>query len=61
MSARHENIRGALTLATCGLLASASGQAGAAGAEAWDVDSAVLFYSEKDRVDVVEPSFSASC
>lgn len=59
MSARHENIRGALTFATCGLLASASGQVNAAGAEVWDVDSAVLFYSEKDRVDVVEPSFAA--
>lgn len=59
MSGRHENIRGALTLATCGLLASASGQADAAAAEVWDLDSAVLFYSEKDRVDVVEPSFSA--
>ncbi|MCC6207530.1 MAG: DUF3570 domain-containing protein [Gammaproteobacteria bacterium] len=59
MAARPENIRGALTLATFGLLASAPGQSGAASTEVWDVDSSVLYYSEKDRIDVVEPSFSA--
>ncbi len=54
----HEYIRGALALATCGLLAPGPAQA-ATDADRWNVESAALFYSEKDRVDVFEPAFSA--
>lgn len=59
MATRQESIRGALTLATCSLLASGTAAAAGKDADAWDVDSAVLFYSEKDRVDVIEPAFTA--
>lgn len=54
----HENIRGALALATCSLLAPVSSQA-VSESDPWDIESAVLYYSEKDRVDVVEPAFTA--
>jgi len=54
----HESIRGALTLATCSLLTPGSSQAAPA-PDVWDMESAVLFYSEKDRVDVFEPAFTA--
>lgn len=55
---RQGDIRQALALAACSLLgAGASSQAVAA---PWDVDSAVLFYSEADnRVSAVEPVVSA--
>lgn len=56
MAKTPDNIRGALALATCSLLVPGAAQSAA---DAWDVDSAVLFYSEKDRVDVVEPAFTA--
>jgi len=60
MAKAPENIRGALALATCGLLAPpVSAQTASAVEHAWDIDSAVLFYSEQDRVDVIEPAFSA--
>ena len=59
MAKTPDNIRGALALATCSLLAPGAAQSAAGDADAWDVDSAVLFYSEKDRVDVVEPAFTA--
>jgi Protein of unknown function (DUF3570) len=54
----HENIRGALAFATCGLLAPGTSQA-VSESDPWDIESAILFYSEKDRVDVVEPAFNA--
>lgn len=54
----HESIRGALALTTCSLLAPGSSQ-GALPLDTWDMESAVLFYSEKDRVDVFEPAFTA--
>jgi hypothetical protein len=54
----HEHIRGALALATCSLLAPGPSQA-ASDSDQWDVESAALFYSEKDRVDVFEPAFTA--
>lgn len=51
-----KSIRGALALATCSLLA---GTSPANAAKEWEVDSAVLFYSEgSDRVSLVEPVVS---
>jgi hypothetical protein len=59
---KPSSIGAALTVATCGLLglsapvASAKGQVGE-----WDVDTAVLFYSEADdRVQAAEPVVSAT-
>lgn len=49
-------IRNSLTVATCSLLSLDAAQAGYFDYESsWDVDAAVLFYSEQNRVDVVEP------
>ncbi|WP_303904690.1 DUF3570 domain-containing protein [Thiohalomonas denitrificans] len=51
-----KSVRGALALATCSLLTGTSQGVNAASEEEWEVDSAVLFYSEgSDRVSVVEP------
>lgn len=48
-----KSVRGALALATCSLLA---GTSPAHAAKEWEVDSAVLFYSEgSDRISLVEP------
>ena len=55
---RSKSIRGALAAATCSVLAPL-GNAHAA-SDPWDVNSAVLFYSEKDRVSVVEPAVIAT-
>ena len=46
-----------LASATCSLLGAS---AGASEDHGWQVDTAVLFYSEKDRVDTVEPVVSAT-
>lgn len=48
-------VRGQLALATCGLLA---GTAHAADAldTSWKLDSALLYYTEKDRVHITEPT-----
>lgn len=46
-----------LASATCSLIGS---NANAAEDRGWEIDSAVLLYSEKDRVDVVEPVVSAT-
>ena len=54
MQLSGKNIAGLLSVATCSLLA---GQARAA--DEWDVDSAILFYSEVDRVEAVEPAIAA--
>lgn len=53
----ERNIRGALFAATCTLL----GQSSAVLADAgdWTYDSAILYYSETDRVTAIEPVFSA--
>jgi hypothetical protein len=59
MTKSRESIRGALALATCSLLAPGTSQAAGTALNEWDFDSAVLFYSEQDRVDVVEPAFVA--
>lgn len=59
MAKAPESIRGALALATCGLLAPGSSQAAGTWLDDWEVDSAVLFYAEEDRVKVVEPTVSA--
>lgn len=51
-------VRGALALATCSLLAGIPPSAHAAGEE-WEVDSAVLLYSEgSDRISLIEPVVS---
>jgi len=55
------NIRRQLAAATCTLLAGASHAGGlVASGDNWKVDSAILYYSEKDRVTVVEPVLSLS-
>jgi hypothetical protein len=54
MQLSGKKIAGLLSVATCSLLA---GQARAA--DDWDVDSAILFYSEPDRVQAVEPVIAA--
>jgi hypothetical protein len=59
MAKAPESIRGALALATCGLLAPGSSQAAGTWLDDWEVDSAVLYYAEEDRVKVVEPTVSA--
>lgn len=48
-------VRSALTLATSTMLASVSPVSHAGSDSKWEVDSAILFYSETDRVTVVEP------
>lgn len=56
---KPDSIRQALAAATCGLFAGlpvashAENQAAASGK--WEVDTAILFYSEQDRVSLVEP------
>jgi len=51
-----KSIRGKLALATCSMLTGMPQGANAAGADSpWELDTAVLYYSEKDRVEVVEP------
>ncbi len=52
------SIRGALALATCTLLGTSLQESRAdASTDNWRVDSAVLYYSEQDRVTVIEPVF----
>ncbi|HHC72801.1 MAG TPA: DUF3570 domain-containing protein [Thiotrichales bacterium] len=53
------HVRRALASATCALL---GGHASAApdGGDGWSVESAVLYYGEKDRVQVLEPTLFAS-
>ena len=49
-------IRQALTLATCGMLTSVAPAASVLAADtSLEVDSAILFYSETDRVQAIEP------
>ena len=48
-------VRGQLALATCGLLSGVAHAADAA-ETSWKVDSALLYYAEKDRVSVIEPT-----
>lgn len=50
-----KNIRRALALATCAVLHGRADAVAPAGDD-WHVDSALLFYSEQDRVDVWEPA-----
>jgi hypothetical protein len=52
---KPRNIRGALALATTSMLTGVHQTANAAEESTWEVDSAILFYSETDRVSVVEP------
>jgi len=55
---KHKFIKGALTLATSTMLASVVQTGNAATDPEWEVDSAILYYSEPDRVTVVEPVVS---
>ena len=48
-------IRSALTIATSTMLASVSPVTQAASDSDWEVDSAILYYSETDRVTAIEP------
>ncbi len=54
MQLKHKKIAGLLSAATCSLLGTA-----VQAADQWDVDSAVLLYSETDRVTAIEPVISA--
>lgn len=56
MQSGNKKIIGVLSAATCTLLGTAS----RADSGEWDVDSAVLFYSETDRVSAVEPVINAT-
>ena len=52
-----KKIAGLLASATCSLLGS---NVAAEGEPGWQIDTALLLYSENDRVDVVEPVIKAS-
>lgn len=53
---KKKSVRSALALATSSMLAASMQPASAVESDSsWEVDSAVLFYSEKDRVSVIEP------
>lgn len=53
---KPQNIRDSLAVATCTLLAGVSPQTQAAGFHSpWQIDGGLLFYSEKDRVHLLEP------
>jgi len=56
---RFNDIRSALALATCATL-QGTAQAAGAGADRWQLDSALLDYGEKDRVEVFEPTLFAT-
>ena len=56
MQLTKKKIAGLLSAASCTLLATT----GQADTSEWDVDSAILFYSEIDRVSAVEPVISAT-
>ncbi|MGD8641975.1 MAG: DUF3570 domain-containing protein [Gammaproteobacteria bacterium] len=57
---KGQSIRGALATATCTLLGTATDDAAAFGTDApWEFDSALLLYSETDRVEAIEPVFKA--
>ena len=58
---RPRNIHRQLAAATCGLLAGASHAGGlVASGNNWKIDSALMVYSEKDRVSLAEPVLSLS-
>ena len=54
-----KSIRAALAAATCTVLAHPV-EGSATSDENWDVQSGILFYSEADRIQVIEPVVSAS-
>ena len=56
MQLKHKKIAGLLSVASCSLL----GTSAQAAEEAWDVDTAILYYAESDnRVSALEPVISA--
>ena len=56
MQLKNKKIAGLLSLATCSLL----GNNAQAADNPWDIDTAVLLYSETDRVSAIEPVITAS-
>jgi len=54
---KGKSIRGALAAATCAVLSPGTQ---AADSDQWQLDSGLLFYTEEDRVTVVEPMISAT-
>jgi hypothetical protein len=52
------SVRQALALATCTLLGAAPAARAESGADSWRADGSILYYSEQDRVMVVEPVVS---
>ena len=55
MQLKHKRIAGLLSAASCSLL----GNPSQAAENPWNVDSALLYYAETDRVSAVEPVISA--
>jgi len=56
---KPKNIKGALALATTTMLASTAGIVNAESTDpTWEVNSAILYYSETDRVQAIEPVIS---
>ncbi len=54
-----QNIKGKVSLATCSLLQVTASAAQAADND-WDIDTALLYYSESDgRVQAIEPAIHA--
>ena len=57
---KTQSIRTALATATCTLLGTQTEEAAAFGTDApWEYDSALLYYSEENRVTAIEPVFAA--
>ena len=56
---RPKKISGALALATTSMLTGIAAPANASSSDDWEIDSAVLYYSETNRVTVIEPVASA--
>jgi hypothetical protein len=56
---RQLSIRGALAAATCSVLSQPL-HASESPSDKWDVRSGILFYNEKDRINIIEPVASAN-
>jgi hypothetical protein len=55
---KKKSVRKMLAVATTSLLSGVAHSASTGGEQDWEVDSALLFYSEADRVTVIEPVVS---
>ena len=55
---KSKSVRKLLAVATTSLLSSVATSANSADDKTWEVDSAILYYSEADRVSIIEPVVS---